>query len=198
MSKKKIVLLVVLLLAVDQAVKIWIKTHMALGESFTVFPNWFLINFIENPGAAWGMQLGGAGGKLILSLFRLVLSGVLIWYIARLNRRHASAGVIVGFTLILAGAVGNIIDSAFYGLIFNESTYASVAQFVPWGEGYAGFLHGKVVDMLYFPLIHNSAGNVVFFSPVFNIADSYISIGMIYLILFQRKYFTDGRPNARP
>ncbi len=189
MSKKKIFLLIVLLLVVDQAVKIWIKTNMAIGDSITVFPNWFLIHFIENKGAAWGMHLDVAWGKLALSLFRVILSGVLIWYIVRLVRRKAPVGVIVGFGLILAGAMGNILDSAFYGLIFSESTWASVAQFVPWGEGYAGFLHGKVVDMLYFPLIHNKAGEVVFFNPVFNIADSYISIGVIYLLLFQRKYF---------
>ena len=189
MSKKKIFLLVVLLLIVDQVVKLWIKTHMAAGESFTVFPNWFFIHFIENPGAAWGMQLGGAWGKLTLSLFRLILSGVLVWYIVRLIGRKAPVGVVAGFGLILAGAVGNIIDSAFYGLIFNESTRTTVAHLVPWGQGYAGFLHGHVVDMLYFPLLYNKAGEVIFFSPVFNIADTYISIGVIYLLLFQRKYF---------
>ncbi len=189
MSKKKIFLLVVLLLAVDQIVKIWIKTHMALGESIVVFPNWFLIHFIENPGAAWGMHLGGDWGKLALSMFRLILSGALVWYILRLIRRKAPTGVVVGFGLILAGAIGNILDSAFYGLIFSESTWAAAAHLVPWGEGYTGFLHGKVVDMLYFPLIHNKAGEVLFFNPVFNIADSYISIGVIYILLFKHKYF---------
>ncbi len=189
MSKRKIFLLVVLLLAVDQAVKIWIKTHMALGESVTVFPDWFRIHFIENFGAAWGMHLEGSWGKLALSLFRLVLSGVLVGYIVRLVKRKAPAGVIIGFGMILAGAMGNIFDSAFYGLIFSESTYSAAAHFVPWGEGYAKFLHGGVVDMLYFPLIHNKAGEVVFFNPIFNIADSYISLGVIYLILFKHKYF---------
>jgi signal peptidase II len=189
MSKKKIFWLVALLLVIDQAVKVWIKTHMTIGESITVFGDWFLIHFIENPGAAWGMHLDGEWGKLVLSLFRVVLSGVLVWYIVRLVRRGAPVGVVVGFGLILAGAMGNIFDSAFYGLIFSESTWGSVAQFVPWGEGYAGFLHGKVVDMLYFPIVHNSAGEVLFFSPVFNVADSYISVGVIYLLLFQRKYF---------
>jgi signal peptidase II len=189
MSKKKIFWIVVLLLVIDQAVKIWIKTHMSLGESIAVFPGWFFIHFLENFGAAWGMHLGGPWGKLLLSLFRVVLSGVLVWYIVRLVQRKAPTGVVVGFALILAGAMGNIFDSAFYGLIFSESTYGSVAHFVPWGEGYATFLHGGVVDMFYFPLIRNSAGEVVFFSPVFNVADSYISIGVIYLLLFKYKYF---------
>ncbi len=189
MSKKNVIFLLAILLVVDQAVKIWIKTHMAYGESFAVFPNWFFIHFIENPGAAWGLQLGGSGGKLVLSLFRIVLSGALIWYIVRLRKRNASKGVIVAFTLILAGALGNIVDSALYGLIFSESTPLAAAHFTSFGEGYAGFLHGKVVDMLYFPILHNKLGEVVFFSPIFNIADSYLSIGVIYLILFQRKHF---------
>ncbi len=189
MSKRNVFLLIFLMLVVDQIVKIWIKTHMALGESITVFPDWFLIHFIENPGAAWGMHLEGVWGKLILSVFRLVLSGVLIWYIGRLIRRKAPVGVVVGFALILAGAMGNIFDSAFYGLIFSESTFATIARLVPFGEGYADFLHGRVVDMFYFPIITNEAGKVLFFDAVFNVADSYISVGAIYLILFQRKYF---------
>jgi signal peptidase II len=189
MTKKKIAFLLVALLLVDQAVKIWIKTHMTIGENIAVLGDWFKIYFIENEGAAWGMQLPGNYGKLILSLFRLVLSGFLVWYIGRLLKRKAPTGVIVGFGLILVGALGNIVDSAFYGLIFSESTTAGVAQFTPFGQGYGTFLHGKVVDMLYFPLIHNKMGEVVFFSPIFNIADSYISIGVIYLLLFQRKYF---------
>lgn len=189
MTKKKIAFILVALLVIDQAVKIWIKTHMPEGQHFNVLGEWFQIRFIENPGAAWGMQLGGSYGKLILSLFRLVLSGFLVWYIGRLIRRKAPVGVVVGFGLILVGALGNIVDSAFYGLIFSESNPLSVAQFVPFGQGYTGFLHGKVVDMLYFPLVHNKAGEVVFFSPIFNIADTYISIGVLYLLLFQRKYF---------
>ena len=198
MSKKKIAIILIALLVVDQMVKIWIKTHMTINESITVFPNWFFIHFIENPGAAFGMQLGGDHGKLILSLFRVVLSGFLIWYIGRLVKKQAPAGVVVGFGLILAGAVGNIIDSAFYGLIFSESTYTTVATMFPEGGGYAGFLHGKVVDMLYFPLFTGTYPGwfpwvggepFTFFSPIFNIADSYITIGVIYLILFQRKYF---------
>lgn len=173
MSKKKIFWFVVLLLVVDQVVKLWVKTHMEIGESIPVLGQWFQIYFIENPGAAWGMELGGWWGKLVLSLLRVVLSGVLIWYIGKLVRRDAPRGVLIGFALILAGAMGNIFDSAFYGLLFD----------------YAGFLHGRVVDMFYFPIVHNKAGEVVFFNAIFNVADAYISVGAIYLVLFKRKYF---------
>lgn len=198
MSKKKIALIIIALIFIDQAVKIWIKTNMMLGESITVFPNWFFIHFIENPGAAFGMQFGGDYGKLALSIFRIVLVGGVFWYIGKLIKKKAPAGLIVGFGLILAGALGNIIDSMFYGMIFSESTYNTVATLFPEGGGYAGFLHGKVVDMLYFPLFEGtfpawfpwSGGQqFIFFSPVFNLADSFISIGLIYIVLFQRKYF---------
>ena len=196
--KKKIVLLVVALLAIDQIVKIWIKTHFMLDESVTVFPNWFFIRFIENPGAAFGFQLGGSYGKLILSVFRLVAIAAVGYYIHHLLRKKAPTGVLVGFSLIFAGALGNVLDSAFYGLLFSESTYTSVATFLPEGGGYAGFLHGKVVDMLFFPLIEGTFPSwlpwvggepFLFFSPIFNMADSYISVGVIYMLLFQYKYF---------
>lgn len=198
MSKKKILIIITALLIIDQIVKIWIKTHMTIDQSFTVFPDWFFIRFIENPGAAFGFQLGGDYGKLILSLFRIVAVGALAWYINSLFKRKAPKGVLVGFALITAGAIGNIIDSAFYGLIFSESTYFSVATMFPEGGGYAGFLHGKVVDMLYFPIIDGTypswlpfvgGDNFTFFSPIFNLADSYISVGVIYMIIFQRKFF---------
>ncbi|MBQ4279392.1 MAG: lipoprotein signal peptidase [Rikenellaceae bacterium] len=198
MKRNRIILLIVGLLVVDQVVKILVKTHMALNEYITVFPDWFFIRFIENPGAAFGFELGGGYGKLALSLFRIVAVVALCWYLRHLARKKAPAGVMAGFSLVLAGALGNIIDSAFYGLIFSESTYTTVATMFPPGGGYAGFLHGRVVDMLYFPIFSGvypawlpgvGGEPFTFFSPIFNLADSYITIGVIYLLLFQRRYF---------
>lgn len=198
MSRKKIYIIIASLLIVDQIVKIWVKTNMTIDQSFTVFPNWFFIRFIENPGAAFGFELGGDYGKLILSLFRIVAIGALGYYIYYLQKKNTRPGVLVGFALIFAGAVGNMIDSAFYGLLFSESTYTTVATFLPEGGGYAGFLHGKVVDMLYFPIFEGTHPGWVpwvggtpflFFSPIFNLADSYISVGVIYMLIFQYKFF---------
>lgn len=193
----KITIFIILLLIIDQVVKVWIKMDFKLDEAIIVFPDWFQIRFLENSGAAYGMQLGGDYGKLILSLFRIVASSFIGYYIWKLIKRGATTGVLIGFALIFAGAVGNIIDSAFYGLIFSESTPYSVATLFPDGGGYASFLHGKVVDMLYFPIINGFYPNwfpivggdhFTFFSPIFNIADSYISVGVIYLLLFQTKH----------
>ena len=186
--------IVVGLVVLDQVVKISVKTTMTLGESHNVLGNWFRWCFIENEGAAFGMSLGGEYGKLALSLFRIVAIGALVWFVHYLRKQKAPTGVVVGFALILAGALGNMIDSAFYGMIFSESTFASVATFLPEGGGYAPFLHGKVVDMLYFPLFHwpewmPLIGGDLFFSPVFNFADSYITIAVFYLLIFHWKYF---------
>ncbi len=198
MTKKHITWLLVILLLVDQVVKVLVKTNMTINESITVFPNWFFIRFIENKGAAFGFQLGGDVGKLILSLFRLVAIVAIVWLIGYFRRKEAPKGVVVGFVLILAGAVGNMIDSAFYGLLFSPSTFTQVAEFLPQGGGYAGFLHGMVVDMLYFPLFSGvypewlpfvGGESFTFFSPIFNIADSYITCAVIYLLVFQYKYF---------
>lgn len=196
---QKISLIIVGLLIVDQITKLWVKTHMMLDQSYTVFPDWFFIHFIENRGAAFGMELGGDYGKLILSVFRLVAIVLLGYYMSRLiNKKAAPTGVLIGFALIFAGAVGNVIDSAFYGMIFSESTPYAAATFMPEGGGYAGFLHGKVVDMLYFPIVDGfypgwfpwiGGEPFLFFSPIFNLADTYISVGVIYMLVFHRKFF---------
>ena len=204
MNFRKISLLVLILLIADQALKIWVKTHMHLDESIVVFPDWFQLRFIENNGAAFGMHIATKGGfdwgKLLLGIFRIVMVGVIGWLMHHLlnKRKDTPKGVIVGLALVMAGALGNIIDSAFYGLLFSESTFTSVATFLPEGGGYAGFLHGKVVDMLFFPLFRGTypswipgigGESFLFFSPIFNLADSYITIGVLYMLLFQRKFF---------
>lgn len=195
---KQVTLIVIILLLLDQAVKIWIKTHMTIGESIPVFGSWFQIYFIENNGMAFGMQLGGALGKFLLSSLRIVLVGFIIYYIHKLIKLGASRSLLTGMALILVGAIGNIVDSLFYGILFSESTFTEVATFLPGGGGYAPFLFGKVVDMLYFPLIDTTlpawvpfwgGENFIFFRPIFNIADSCITVGVIYLLLFHRKYF---------
>lgn len=201
MTVKKVSLLVVLLLIADQALKIWVKTHMHLDEAIIVFPDWFQLRFIENNGAAFGMHIASGGGfdwgKLLLGIFRIGLAGGIAWLIVHLIRRREKTptGVIVGLALIFAGAVGNILDSAVYGLIFSESTPYSVAQF---GGHYAGFMMGKVVDMFYFPLFQwNNVprflrflvdSNNYFFGAIFNLADAYISVAVVYLLLFQYKF----------
>lgn len=196
---KKSALFIVVLLILDQVFKIWIKTHMMLGEEFSVFGDWFIIHFIENNGMAFGMELAGKWGKVFLSLFRIVAICGIGWYLNDLCKKKAPKGLILSIGLIFAGAMGNIIDSAFYGLIFNDSYY-QVASFMPEAGGYSSFLHGKVVDMLYFPLVDGNfpswfpvwgGEHFVFFRPVFNIADSYITIGVALILLFHKKYFVE-------
>ena len=203
MNLKKISLLIVLLLIADQALKIWIKTHMHLDESIIVFPDWFQLRFIENNGAAFGMHIAsGEGfdwGKLLLGILRIGMVGFIGWFICHLAKKREGTprGVIVGLALIFAGAMGNILDSAFYGLIFSESTPYSVAEF---GGHYAGFMMGKVVDMFYFPLFQWNGvprmlrflvdSNNYFFGAIFNLADAYISVAVVYLLLFQYKFFS--------
>ena len=198
LSKRNFAIILAALLIFDQVVKILVKTNMTLGESIHVFGNWFQILFVENEGAAFGFKLGGSGGKLVLSLFRIAAITAVAWYLGRLRKKSAPIGVMVGGTMILAGAMGNMIDSAFYGLIFSESTYTTVATGFPEGGGYAPFLFGKVVDMLHFPIINSTwpdwmpwigGRDFTFFSPVFNIADSYITVAVVYLLIWQRKYF---------
>lgn len=171
---------------------------MALGQEFSVFDNWFIIHFTENPGMAFGFQFSGTYGKLILSLFRLVAISVLIVYMYNITRKKVSKLVLISLSLILAGAIGNMIDSAFYGLIFSSSNYFEVAQFLPADGGYGTFLHGKVVDMLYFPVASGTYPTWIpilggqdfqFFRPVFNIADSSITSGVLLMVLFQKQFF---------
>ncbi len=199
-SKGTVLLLVGIgLVIIDQVIKILVKTNMSIGENFNVIGQWFKIYFIENEGMAFGMKFGGSVGKFILSLFRIVLFGALVYWIrALLKKPGTPSGVTVGLTLIAAGALGNIIDCLFYGILFSESTYSTVAEFLPAGGGYAPFFFGKVVDMFYFPIIDTTfpewlpliGGNPFrFFAPVFNFADSCVTCGALYLIFFQWKFF---------
>lgn len=196
---KKLLILGVILVVIDQVIKILVKTNMQIGEHFSVIGNWFQIFFIENEGMAFGMKFGGAVGKFLLSFFRIALSGALCWWIASLVRKSVDSegksallpdgkpvvptGVLAGLTLITAGAFGNIIDSLFYGVIFD----------------YAPLMFGRVVDMFYFPIIDTfwpswvpfvGGDRLLFFAPVFNFADSCVTVGAFYLIFFQNRFFT--------
>ena len=187
------VILVIAILLIDQAVKLWVKTSMTLGESIRI-TDWFYIYFIENNGVAYGMQIGS---KLALSLFRVVAIGFLSYYIwLQVHKPNVKWGYIICLSMVLAGAAGNLIDCMFYGLCFDASGYFAVSQYVGFGNGYAPFLMGKVVDMLYFPLIDTTypewfpwwgGERFLYFSPIFNIADSSISVGVAALLLFYHK-----------
>ena len=192
---KKLVLISAVLLILDQCVKFWIKTSFTLVEEIRIF-DWFRILFVENPGMAFGMKLGeGNFWKIVLTSFRIVASGGIIWYIRKMIKEGAPTGVLVCLTLILCGALGNLIDSIFYGVIFSASTFHQVAEFLPEGGGYTSLLCGKVVDMLYFPMIVKD--DFIFFRPVFNFADSYITIGAGILIIFYRNFFSTKEKNEQ-
>ena len=188
----RLLLLGVLLVVVDQVIKILVKTNMTLGQSYSVLGDWFQLLFVENKGMAFGMAWGGVIGKYMLTAFRLVLFGFLCWWISQLLKREnpVPTGVLIGLTLITAGAFGNIVDCLFYGLVFSESTYTTVATL----GSYAPFMQGKVVDMFYFPLWTwpdwvPGLGGHIFFEPVFNFADSCVTVGAFYLVLFQWRFF---------
>tara|TARA_B110000444_G_scaffold25190_1_gene20862 strand:+ start:25 stop:612 length:588 start_codon:yes stop_codon:yes gene_type:complete len=193
---KKIFFTAFILVLLDQILKIWIKTHYILGEETQIF-DWFIIHFTENNGMAFGIEFGGYTGKKILTLFRIIVVGIGVKYIFNLIKKGFSNGALIALGFIIGGAIGNIIDSSFYGIIFNES-YNNLASFMPETGGYSSFLHGKVVDMLYFPLMNSHFPNwlpiwggehFIFFRPVFNIADAGISIGIFMILIFYRKEF---------
>ncbi len=202
MKLRNVIFIIAAIILIDQLLKIWIKTTYPTGEIVRVFgADWFRLHFIENPGMAWGWKFGNETGKMILTLFRLaaVLFGT--WYLGRIVKQQYTRGFIVCAALIYAGALGNLIDSMFYGMIFDRGlhydaaindyvSYSGVAAFS--GNGYSSFLHGSVVDMLYFPIVDiklPGGNSFEFFSPIFNIADASISVGVITLLIFQKRFF---------
>lgn len=196
---KRPFIIIFLVLLIDQSIKFWIKTNMYLGQEFHIAGNWFIIHFTENNGMAFGLEFAGEYGKLFLSLFRIAAVAGIGYYLNYLVKTKAHGVLISGMAFIFAGALGNIIDSTFYGMIFSSSEY-QLAQLFPEGGGYATFLHGKVVDMLYFPIISGhfpewlpvwGGDYFTFFRPVFNIADSSITIGVILILLFQSVIFKE-------
>lgn len=207
MKYRNAIILVLLIIIADQVLKFYIKTNFYYGEEVNLIGDWCKLHFIENEGMAFGMTLSDAAtGKLILSLFRLIAVVFGFFLLKRLvNKGYHKGGIICG-ALILAGALGNLIDSIFYGMIFTESTF-HIAKLVPFGQGYGQIFHGRVVDMFYFPLVNTTlpdwvpfwgGDNFVFFEPVFNIADAAISVGVIALVLFQKRFMQKGVTHSKP
>jgi signal peptidase II len=203
------ILVIILIIILDQWLKIYIKLNVHYGEEFGIFGlEWARIHFVENEGMAFGITFGGEIGKYALSIFRIVMVGLLIYLLMGLIKAKESKWLVICFSMIIAGAIGNIIDSMVYGLVFSESSiHSGLAKFMPAEGGYASFLQGRVVDMLYFPLIDAYWPNWVplvggnhfqFFRPVFNIADSAISVGVISILLFHRKFFLGTKKNVEP
>ncbi len=196
----KPIILIVITLILDQALKLWIKLNMTLGQEFSILGDRGFIHFTENNGMAFGLELGGEAGKLALSLFRIIAICAIGYGIYYMTKKKYPQGLVLSVSLIFAGALGNMIDSAFYGMFFSESTWYDKAQLFPHEGGYSSFLHGKVVDMFYFPLISGHYPNwlpiwggqdFIFFRPVFNLADTAISVGVIIILIFQKKYFQE-------
>lgn len=214
MKLRSVVIIIVAIIIVDQALKIWIKTSHPTGEVVRVLGmDWFRLHFIENPGMAWGWKFGNETGKVVLTLFRLAAVIFGTWYLGRIVKQKYRRGFIVCAALIYAGALGNLIDSMFYGMIFDKGLhyipsmsdyqgYEGIAS-LSFSDGYASFLHGSVVDMLYFPMFDGKfpdwlpfigGDEFEFFSPIFNIADASISVGVITLLLFQKRFFKRQTP----
>jgi len=194
----KLLGIVFFILLVDQVLKIWVKTNFSLGDEIIVFKDWFILHFVENNGMAFGFEFAGEYGKMFLSIFRIIAVIAIGWYMFKLAKnQELPFGFLTSIALIFAGAIGNIIDSLFYGMIFNHS-YGQIANIFPEGGGYETFLHGRVVDMFYFPIIQGQypewfpfrgGSDFIFFRPVFNIADSSITVGIFSILLFYRKQF---------
>ncbi|HKJ78762.1 MAG TPA: lipoprotein signal peptidase [Prolixibacteraceae bacterium] len=194
----KLLIIIFLILVADQVLKFWVKTNFSLGDEIVVFKDWFVLHFVENNGMAFGFEFAGEYGKMFLSIFRIIAVIAIGWYMFKLSKvKEVPFGFLACIALIFAGAIGNIIDSLFYGMIFNHS-YGQVANLFPEGGGYSSFLHGRVVDMFYFPLVQGSypqwfpfvgGQHFIFFRPVFNIADSSITVGIFTILIFYRGYF---------
>ena len=189
-------------LFIDQFTKVYIKLHYPLGEVSRVAGDWFILHFTENPGMAFGLEFGGDYGKLILSSFRIIASMVGIWYVVHIVKKGEHPGFILSVSLILAGAIGNILDSSFYGMLFSESDEFNTSKFLPAEGGYAGFLHGRVVDMFYFPIWNGTfptwfpiwgGEDFQFFRPIFNFADFSISTGVGIILVFQKKFIKENK-----
>lgn len=195
-------IVIFLILLADQALKFWIKLNMALGQEYKILGNRVIIHFTENNGMAFGMEFGGEAGKLTLSLFRIVAVCCIGYGLIYMIKKKYHRGLIMNLALIFAGALGNIIDSTFYGILFNESSYYDPAVFLPAEGGYSSLFHGKVVDMFYLPILQGtypdwfplwSGQEFIFFRPVFNLADSAISVGVILILLYQKRYFKEEK-----
>ena len=208
MKARNVILIILLIVLADQALKLYIKTHFYINQHHNVMGEWFRLHFVENEGMAYGWKFGGDGGKMILTLFRLgaVIFGV--WYLGDIIKKKYHRGFIVCAALIFAGALGNLIDSMFYGMIFEESIPGSMsAAKISTAHGYASFLHGKVVDMLYFPIIRDAhfpkwvtiwgGDDFEFFRPIFNLADAAISTGVITILVFQKRFFKHHDSNKQ-